>query len=495
MVTDGAIEERSELGLRTSRIAAYRADPVLYAREALGVTWWDRQCQVADALLRHRRVLVKASHAVGKTHVAAGLINWHFDCFDPGIAIATAPTQRQVIDVLWKEVRSQRKGRPGLLPRSPRMETSPERFAVGFTTSGEAAFQGRHSQRVLIVFDECVGIHPSLWEEAEGMMTGDECLWLAICNPTETSSSAYDEDISGRFHVISISALDHPNIRAELAGEPPPFPSAVRLSWIDEQIRRNCSPVGAVDLGPGDIEFPPGSGRFWRPGPVFESRVLGRWPSQAVSSVWSDAAWERSVAPRLAASLPSGPTVIGCDVARYGDDYTSIVVRRADRALHHETHNGWNTAQVAGRLKHLCREMAAAGERPEAITVVVDDDGVGGGVVDQRGDHAFVGCGAGTRARQDSDYPNRRSELWFAVADRAARGDLDLSHLSEDVRKLLRRQAMAPRWRLDSEGRRVVEPKHETKRRLGRSPDDLDALNLAFSEPGADRVQKVGGWW
>jgi hypothetical protein len=28
----------------------------------------------------------------------------------------------------------------------------------------------------------------------------------------------------------------------------------------------------------------------------------------------------------------------------------------------------------------------------------------------------------------------------------------------------------------------VVEPKDETKRKLGRSPDETDALNLAFSE-------------
>jgi hypothetical protein len=30
--------------------------------------------------------------------------------------------------------------------------------------------------------------------------------------------------------------------------------------------------------------------------------------------------------------------------------------------------------------------------------------------------------------------------------------------------------------------RRVIEPKDETKKKLGRSPDEMDALNLAFSE-------------
>ena len=483
----------ADLGVRAGRIEAYQVSPAAYAEEVLGVRWWSRQREVAEALLRHRRVLVKASHAVGKTHVAAGLINWHFDCFRPSVTIATAPTQRQVVDVLWKEVRAQRKGRPGLLPRSPRMETSPDHFAVGYTTRDQAAFQGRHAERVLIVFDECVGIDGALWEEAEGMMTGDGCLWLAICNPTDQASRAYEEDVSGRFHVITVSALEHPNIVAELRGEMPPYPAAVRLAWIEEQIGRSCTRIAPEDRTVHDIEFPPASGIVLRPGPVFESRVLGRWPTQGAQSVWTEAAWERCLI--AGGDAVEGPTVIGCDVARYGDDYTSIVVRRGVAALHHETHNGWDTAQIAGRLKQLCEEHAAHGESPELVTVIVDDDGVGGGVVDQRGAFRFTGCGAATRAMRPDDYPTRRSELWFAAAERAARGEMDLSRLPDETLKLLRRQAMAPRWRLDSDGRRVVEPKHETKRRLGRSPDDMDALNLAFSDARTAEPWVMRGWW
>lgn len=490
--TAATAKREPDLGLDAGRMAEYRVSPVTYAEEVLGVRWWRRQREVAEALLEHRRVLVKASHAVGKTHVAAGLINWHFDCFRPGITIATAPTQRQVVDVLWKEVRVQRNGRPGLLPKSPRLETAPDHFAVGFTTRDDAAFQGRHAERVLIVFDECVGIGAGLWEEAEGMMTGDGCLWLAICNPTDQASRAYEEDVSGRFHVVTVSALEHPNIEAELRRQAAPFPAAVRLSWLDEQVARNCTPIAQGDRTASDIEFPPASGIVLRPGPVFESRVLGRWPTQGSQSVWTETAWAQAL---IRGDEPTGTTAIGCDVARYGDDYTSIVVRRGPAALHHETHNGWNTVQVAGRLRQLCREFAGQSEAPKRVSVIVDDDGVGGGVVDQRGDYAFRGCGAGARAVSADDYPNRRSELWFTTAERAAHGDLDLSRLPDSVVRLLRRQAMAPKWRLDAEGRRVVEPKHETKRRLGRSPDDMDALNLAYGDTRAGKPWAMKGWW
>ena len=62
-----------------------------------------------------------------------------------------------------------------------------------------------------------------------------------------------------------------------------------------------------------------------------------------------------------------------------------------------------------------------------------------------------------------------------------AMGGWNLSRLSAESQKLIQRQVMAPTWRLDSQGRRVVEAKAETKRRIGRSPDDADALNLAFA--------------
>jgi hypothetical protein len=175
------------------------------------------------------------------------------------------------------------------------------------------------------------------------------------------------------------------------------------------------------------------------------------------------------------------PAEIGADIARFGDDFSSFVVRRGSCVLWHETHNGWSTSQTAGRLKELCRRYARKDEDPRTLEVKIDDDGVGGGVTDQKGDYNFLPVSGANNAIQKNDYPNKRSELWFTVAKRADEGRLDLSRLSPESRNLLRRQVMSPTWKLDSEGRRVVEPKADTKKRIGRSPDDADALNLAFA--------------
>jgi hypothetical protein len=207
---------------------------------------------------------------------------------------------------------------------------------------------------------------------------------------------------------------------------------------------------------------------------------MGLWPTAGTFGVWSERLWQ------VASTASQGPPVgvapeVGCDVARFGDDWTVIVARVGHVAVHHEAHNGWDTVRTAARLKDLCQELAVRYDHlPTRIPVKVDDDGVGGGVIDQRGEYHFVPVNAGTAPARPADYPNRRSELWFYTAEKARAGLVALGRLGRDALEQLQRQAMAPVWKLDAAGRRVVEPKAETKKKIGRSPDAMDALNLAF---------------
>lgn len=493
------MNESSSQSRKSQLTTAYRNDPVAYAETELGVKWWAKQVEVARALISSRKVFVKAAHSVGKTHLAGGLVNWHFDCFKPSITKTTAPTRNQVVDLTWKEVRLQRRGR-GMLPKAPRIEDhlasgefDPGHFAAGYTARDADSFQGDHDQHLLIIFEEAVGIDEQFWIAAEGMLSsGAMNRWLAIMNPTDTSSTAYQQELAGGWHVITISALDHPNLAAGLRGEPKPFPKAIDVSWIEERIARWSTPLGAATNRSTDFCWPPmdfclerGTEPQWyRPGPEFESRVLGRWPTQATGAVWSQAAWEAAINPdpQLAVESEHEPVEIGCDVARFGDDFTSIHVRRGSVSLHHESHNGWSTTQTAGRLKQLAGKYGVlSGQEPQEVLVKIDDDGVGGGVVDQSDGYNFVGLGGGRAALQQDKYPNRRSEMWFAVAERADLRRLDLSRIRQRHLNELRRQFMAPTWRLDSQGRRVVESKEQTKTRIKRSPDDADAVNLAYA--------------
>ena len=209
----------------------------------------------------------------------------------------------------------------------------------------------------------------------------------------------------------------------------------------------------------------------------FEARVLGRWPSVGSYSVWNELLWAEALKQK---PIPDAPFTLSCDVARFGDDFTSIMGGYGGCAVHWETHNGWDTVQTTGRLIQLANEH---GNELNKIPIKVDDDGIGGGVTDQgrAAGYNFIGCSGAHSAMEKDGYPNKRSESWFVGTEMCADGRIDLSRLPEEALSKLRRQAMAPTWKLDSQGRRVVEPKADTKKRIGRSPDDMDAFNLLLS--------------
>jgi hypothetical protein len=495
-----------------SSLTRYQKAPVRYMREVLGVDPWAKQREIARLLLTPPyKVLGKACHGVGKTHASACLTSWWFDTHpEDSAVITTAPTARDVRDLLWTEVRGQRRRAivPGLADhfigeKAPEMATSESHYAKGFTASTGESFVGRHLRYMLFIFDEAIGVDPIFWETVKSMFQPNgEHAWLCIFNPTDTSSQAYAEELmtglDGKpaWHVVSMAAMEHPNITEALEGRDAPYPGAVSLAQVDTWVAEWCEPIGVgeVDAALGDFEWRPGSGSWHRPGPLFDSRACGRWPRQGSYGVWSDLAWTLATSPAEQVVAAGELPVIGADLASTGGDFSEFHTRHGTHSLAHERHNGWAEDQIAGRLKVLCAEMAAlfnaklqlgkAQVRPQDIPVHYDADGRGGALASHRGDYKFVPIHASSAARAAGKFPNRRSELWFGTVMLARSGQVNLSRLDRDSQNRLRQEAMSPRWKLDAAGRQVVEKKDETKRRLKKSPDGMDAVNLAYVRPG-----------
>lgn len=324
-----------------------------------------------------------------------------------------------------------------------------------------------------------------------------EHAWLVTFNPTDTSSQAYAEehsfDLDGNpnWHVVSMSAIQHPNIIAELAGDDPPYPNAGSLEQVDRWVSQWCDPIGADEVDPsqGDFAWRPNTGTFFRPGPQFDSRAAGRWPRQDSSAVWSEFAWAMVAAIRDQ-SIGSGELpVVGADLASSpGGDFTEFHWRWGTHSIAHERHNGWLEDRSAKRLEEICASLATMVNaklfpdkdpvRPQDIPVHYDGDGRGGALATHKGDYKFIPICASSAARKGNDYPNRRSGLWFDTVLAARQGRVNISRLDRDTQARLRQEAMSPTWRLDV-GLEVVEKKDITRKRLGRSPDGMDALNLA----------------
>lgn len=491
-------------GVKPHDFKKYRDDPFGYFRDILKIHLWEKQAEVVRKMLTPPyRVLLKSGHSCGKTFLMACVTCWFFDCRGPCVVITTAPTEREVCDLLWQEIRILRK-RAGLSnfvgTVKPIMRKGVDYYAKGYTANKGESFVGRHRKRMLFIFDEAVAIESIFWKTGKTMFDpSGEHYWLAAFNPTDVSSQAYVEehsyDVHGKpaWHVVQMSALEHPNIEAEMKGKPQPYPAAVSLAQIDDWVSAYCERVDINERQDGDFEWPVESGQWWRPGPQFESRAKGQWPSMATEGVWSDASWNIITSAKEWKSDISIMPVIGCDLATHGDDWCEMHVRWGTHSFHHERHNGWLEDKIAGRLKQLCAEYAAFYNQfipdgaqpvlPEDIPVHYDGDGRGGALINFKGDYNFIPICASGNPLEPNNYDNRRSELWFGTPKLARAGGVNISRLGMEIREHLRRQCFAPKFTINAAGQLVVEPKKVTKKRLKASPDGADAMNLAYT-PG-----------
>lgn len=490
------LEKRRRPAATDADLSVYARDPAGYCKDVLKVRLTPAQRAVCGSLISGtRRVFVRGGHGLGKTLLNACLASWWYDTRPDGCVLVTAPGERQIKSQVFAELRKLRPGDRHFRPSDPFLGEDEWHCVKGYTARDAAAFQGAHRARTLLIFDECVGISGEFWDAGDSMLAGGhETAWVASCNPTDPATPAREQERSGGWTTHTLSCLDHPNVAAELSGKPPPYPHAVRLAWLVSKLDQWATPLGANDPGePRDVALPlPGGVKRWRPGPVADARLLGRWPSSAVNAVWDEALWELVLRNRVPLN-PRWPVQIGADIARYGDDFTSFHVRQGVCSIHHESHNGWGPVTVASRLRELCARFATGD--PRAVPVCIDPGGGGDAVISHADGFDFRECPAGARPFDADNYLNARSELWFSTVEYARAVEngmrlMDVSRIERHHKDEIGRQLLAPTYTVDGRGRKVVEPKDQTKKRLKRSPDDADCVNLAFRSAPA-RVERV----
>ncbi|GAF90598.1 unnamed protein product, partial [marine sediment metagenome] len=100
---DGLLNLSDEETIRAAR--RYRNSPQTFVEEVLGVDFWPKQVEIIESVRDNERTAVKACHASGKTKAAADTAVWFLTAHYPSAVITTAPTNRQVAELLWREMR------------------------------------------------------------------------------------------------------------------------------------------------------------------------------------------------------------------------------------------------------------------------------------------------------------------------------------------------------------------------------------------------------
>ena len=448
-------------------LTRYANDPVGFVTDVLGDAGapYSKQTEMLDALVHHRRVSVVGANGSGKDWAAARAVLWWLETRPESKALTLGPTQRQVDEVVWQEMREAYAAAADVL--SGRMMKSAyrideQRFALGFSTNNALNIQGFHSEELLVVVTEA---HAMPQAQMEAIKRLQPNRLLLVGNALSRDGEFYDSHHVKRrlYHRMAISALDTPNFTGEDGGRrgmiTPEDVEELAMDWGEDH------PLYAASVL---AEFPD----------MLEDSLVGR---SAVESAMergeADCHSERSAAEsrNLSDDGPAegGPVYLGVDVARFGFDKSAICVRQGERVLSVRSFERMDTMRL---VYEVLGTVADTG----ATAVFVDEGGVGGGVVDRLRELGapVYGVHFGGSAQRPKRFFNRRSEIFWEL-----RRLFDVEGIALPRDEELAGQLLGLRYDLSSSGQVRLEGKREMKKRGMPSPDKADALALAFLIP------------
>lgn len=174
--------------------------------------------------------------------------------------------------------------------------------------------------------------------------------------------------------------------------------------------------------------------------------------------------------------VESGKMYISADIARFGSDKMVICVWSGFRVIDLISLNKSSIVEIA----QLIRDLSIKYSVPMS-NVIIDEDGVGGGVVDMlRGCKGFVNNSKPLLVdNQVVQYQNLKSQCYFKLAELIQSDKIYIKCndqvIIDDITKELE---MVKRDKIDSDGKLQIISKEAVKNAIGRSPDYSDALMM-----------------
>lgn len=484
---------------------SWRADWNKFVREALGVSLDTEQQAILASVQRNPRTSVASGTARGKDFVAACAAvcflyltprwNTRQELVENTKVALTAPTDRQVKNIMFPEVarlwnKAKQRGvvLPGRLNAYDIRTDSEEWFLTGFKADehNHEAWSGFHAVHTMFIITEASGIGDDTFSAIEGNLQGDSRI-LLVFNPNSPVGYAARSQKGDRWTKFRLNSLTAPNVveRRNV------IPGQVDYDWVIDKLQQWCTPIDPADRTEefDDFEF---EGRWYRPEDLFRRKVLGKFPKVAddvlIPSQWVEAAQERWRLAQGREHVSDEQRFLGVDVAGMGRDSTCFCERKGKWVAPLKARNS------GGQADHMAiaGEIAARRRRHPRMIVSIDTIGEGAGVysrcveIDDR--RFIISCKYSEGAKRfDRDltdltaqyrFVNMRAYLFWCVRDWLNPKNNTGAMLPPDCQ--LAEEAAEIRWSFRSDGRILIEPKEDIKKRLGRSPDKFDALANTF---------------
>lgn len=458
------------LGIRDI-LNIWQKDPVAFL-EMIGVKLWQQQKNIINAIRDNSSVSVKSCNSAGKTYTISCAITSFLCAYPRSKVIITAPTFRQVKDVLFAELSVlMNKIKDTFIEfedvkvNKTSINIAPDWFALGFSTNQPDKFQGFHGNDIMVVIDEASGVDVKIFQAIDSLIAGGGNKKLVkIGNPLERGGRFYDDFRLDRGLTMTISAFDTPNLvsnniktieqvasmnDSELKELNKPFPFLITPEWIKEQ-----------------IEY------YGEDSPFVQSRILAEYPDSSINSLIPFDKLEAM----LGKTLPLGDCIYGIDIAGEGDDNTVVLKRRGGQIMKIQSVNGYDASQSPDFIADILKM--------EHGHAYIDSAAIGYGVaqlVRERGITFLADVNAGSKSSNPKRFHNLRAQGYWNVRMAVLSGNLAIKD-DEWGRKLV--EELGQIMYTDHKGVLQIESKKDIKKRLGHSPDLADALMLSYVYDG-----------
>lgn len=444
-------DNQRQIETAVQRLAAWRADPVLFVREALGVTPEEWQIKALRDLVRFDHHSIRSGHGVGKSAFLSWCILWYTTVFFPCKVPCTAPTQHQIQDVLWGELALwRRRMKIGLADMfevtSERMylKLAPEEcYAVARTARKENpdALQGFHSENIMFVIDEASGVDDAIFQPLEGALSTPGAKSVMTGNPTKCNGYFYHSHHRNRaqFHLRKVSCYESTRVS-------PAYIEKMKAQYGEESN-------------------------------VFRVRVLGEFPLEDADVLMPLSIVEPALTREVEPTRLVRP-IWGLDVARYGECLNALAKRQGN--VMPEPIKTWGNSSLMRTVGNVVAEYEDTPHRDRPHEIIVDVCGLGAGVVDRliELDLPVRGVNAGEAApRRDAKRLSRmRDWLWWQGREWFLRGDCRIANDQYLIGELT-----DVHYALNSSGKIQVESKRDILDDGRPSPDRADAFLLTFA--------------
>jgi hypothetical protein len=159
------------------------------------------------------------------------------------------------------------------------------------------------------------------------------------------------------------------------------------------------------------------------------------------------------------------------DVARFGDDRSVVMVFLGLVVVECKIYRKLSTTDLSTEIRDIMRSYNIPPSQ-----VIIDSDGVGGGVADQIRGVNFVN---NARPLHEENFSNLKSQCYVKLSQVIKEGSLSINLLDSELFDELTQELLSIKFKdLDKDNKVSIISKDEMKRILGKSPDLSDALMM-----------------